>query len=434
MPLLQAIALFAERLFSLPDPAAPPAARLADNIAKLLLKLTPEQLPIVHPIEYYSLYETPTFDMTIFVLRKGTTMPTHDHPGMTVFTVLPASDAATGAPLRVKRARVGTARVISANSPDSLLTISPASGPNMHSFTAVSDFVVFVDILGPPYNENRLCTYYSEIASLAPAQVPRVLRFADGFASLLEADPALRRIVSPSPQTPPTPQPDSASDSDGTTAMQADGIANGLVPVANGTPNGHAAADADGLDSATMAANGSAAAQASKNKRKKKKKKRPSSAIPALAPSPLAAAPAERPLHAGVSAPLAQAVPLRASPARATDSDSMPATIELDATPSASSLSSATSQEDLRRSKPMFTDPTPPASVWLYEDLYVQYECHERRITPVQPTDPKVAMLQAQAVEELRRAQAQLNSLGPPNTLVAQPAQSHMKWQLPHHI
>ncbi|KAH6559727.1 hypothetical protein BASA83_007447 [Batrachochytrium salamandrivorans] len=189
MPLLQAIGLFAERLFAAPDSAAPTTkttARLLEGITKLLYKLTPESFtlsPPVYPIEFYPLYETNHFTMCIFVLKNGATMPTHDHPGMSVFTKLIsgsmqvktyeilkdpdssllAVDPISGSPLQLRRAHVGMNKIVSADSPDSLLTINPISGPNMHSFTAVSDHAVFIDILGPPYNNDRVCTYFREL-------------------------------------------------------------------------------------------------------------------------------------------------------------------------------------------------------------------------------------------------------------------------------
>lgn len=53
-------------------------------------------------------------------------------------------------------------QVIHAESPSALLSIHPHSGPDMHSFTALSDNVLILDIISPPYDENRQCTYYRE--------------------------------------------------------------------------------------------------------------------------------------------------------------------------------------------------------------------------------------------------------------------------------
>ena len=43
------------------------------------------------------------------------------------------------------------------------MTISRNSGPSMHSFECVSDYAVIVDILGPPYGEDRICRSYKII-------------------------------------------------------------------------------------------------------------------------------------------------------------------------------------------------------------------------------------------------------------------------------
>jgi hypothetical protein len=39
-------------------------------------------------------------------------------------------------------------------------------GPTLHSFVCVSEEAVFIDIIGPPYNDDdRKCTYFSESIS-----------------------------------------------------------------------------------------------------------------------------------------------------------------------------------------------------------------------------------------------------------------------------
>ncbi|KAJ1532841.1 hypothetical protein HK096_006069 [Nowakowskiella sp. JEL0078] len=48
--------------------------------------------------------------------------------------------------------------------------ISPEAGPSIHSFTAASDFVVVLDLIGPPYNDDRPCTYYRKLDYIPHAQ------------------------------------------------------------------------------------------------------------------------------------------------------------------------------------------------------------------------------------------------------------------------
>jgi hypothetical protein len=52
-------------------------------------------------------------------------------------------------------------KVISSESPDSLMRIFSDSGPSLHAFECVSDYAVIVDVLGPPYGEDRCCKYYN---------------------------------------------------------------------------------------------------------------------------------------------------------------------------------------------------------------------------------------------------------------------------------
>ncbi|KAJ1555831.1 hypothetical protein HK405_012126, partial [Cladochytrium tenue] len=74
-------------------------------------------------------------------------------------------------PTRGRRARLALNRVVSADAPGdgSLLCIRPDSGPSLHSFTAASDVVVILDLLGPPYHDQlRPCTYFADPLPLLP--------------------------------------------------------------------------------------------------------------------------------------------------------------------------------------------------------------------------------------------------------------------------
>ncbi|KAJ3187070.1 hypothetical protein HDU85_007108 [Gaertneriomyces sp. JEL0708] len=189
LSLFKRIGIFAHKLFTLyPDPN-PKREVFVDELATLIRAVDLSHLrlkPAQYPVEYYPIYESATCTMCIFVLRKGTTMPIHDHPRMTVFSRivsgemhvrtysiehggdgLPApttiTDPTVGSPRRAFPATAGMNRVVSATMPESLLIIRPDRGPNIHSFTAVSDEVVLLDIIGPPYNDgDRPCTYFRE--------------------------------------------------------------------------------------------------------------------------------------------------------------------------------------------------------------------------------------------------------------------------------
>ena len=55
-------------------------------------------------------------------------------------------------------------RIINHTDADSLMIIHKSDPSEMHSLTAFSDHVVFLDILGPPYDETkRPCKYFAEL-------------------------------------------------------------------------------------------------------------------------------------------------------------------------------------------------------------------------------------------------------------------------------
>ena len=43
--------------------------------------------------------------------------------------------------------------------------IQPSQGPNLHQFTALSEYVILLDIMSPPYSEqdHRPCTYFRQV-------------------------------------------------------------------------------------------------------------------------------------------------------------------------------------------------------------------------------------------------------------------------------
>ncbi|KAJ3306877.1 hypothetical protein HDV03_003914 [Kappamyces sp. JEL0829] len=56
-------------------------------------------------------------------------------------------------------------RIITPQSPWST-SVLKRGGPTLHSFKALSEQVVFLDIIGPPYNdEERNCTYFKDCGS-----------------------------------------------------------------------------------------------------------------------------------------------------------------------------------------------------------------------------------------------------------------------------
>ncbi|KAI9098163.1 hypothetical protein DFS34DRAFT_101380 [Phlyctochytrium arcticum] len=199
--LLQRIGALAHQVFAAFPGRHPKHDQLVARLMALLQKVTPETLQVKaprSPVEYYPIHESSAYTLCAFVLQRGTLMPTHDHPQMTVFSKIVSGDLhvrtyefasngssdgsgrtlnghSTAGPYKVFDDQTdtlvaahptiaGVNRVISSTEPDSLLLIHPDSGPNMHAFTAVSETVVLLDLIGPPYTaDDRPCTYFKEV-------------------------------------------------------------------------------------------------------------------------------------------------------------------------------------------------------------------------------------------------------------------------------
>lgn len=171
-----------ERLRSILDSLSPADVGLSPDMPYFRATRSRE-LPI---ITYLHLYECPNFSMGIFCLPPSGVLPLHNHPGMTVFSKLlfgtmhiksydwadevpatispdtaaaPNATHAGGAPARLAKLKVNADLVAPCNTS----ILYPASGGNMHCFTAVTACAV-LDVLGPPYSDpdGRHCTYYLE--------------------------------------------------------------------------------------------------------------------------------------------------------------------------------------------------------------------------------------------------------------------------------
>ncbi|KAH9283791.1 2-aminoethanethiol dioxygenase [Echinococcus granulosus] len=151
------------------------------------------------PVAYMHITENEVFSMGMFILRPGSRIPLHGHPGMfgvirvmqgsmrcRSFTPLSHDESPTGAsspPSGSSKDCGGTAVMwrLAATSDltvaephaDRLLgasdrlpcLLTPCTG-NLHELTAVEGTVVFIDILSPPYDHDlgtRECLFYREI-------------------------------------------------------------------------------------------------------------------------------------------------------------------------------------------------------------------------------------------------------------------------------
>ncbi|XP_043958310.1 2-aminoethanethiol (cysteamine) dioxygenase a [Gambusia affinis] len=144
--------------------------------------------PLSPPVTYMHICETEVFSMGVFLLKAGTSIPLHDHPGMNgmlkvlygkvnvrcldklenSLPVPPRLEPAL-APLQtpvVWRSVLRSVAEYSENSGPCLLT--PVRD-NLHQIDAVDGPAAFLDILAPPYNpdDGRDCHYYRVLRSEA---------------------------------------------------------------------------------------------------------------------------------------------------------------------------------------------------------------------------------------------------------------------------
>eukprot|EP01113_Clastostelium_recurvatum_P043212 TRINITY_DN7100_c0_g1_i2.p1 TRINITY_DN7100_c0_g1~~TRINITY_DN7100_c0_g1_i2.p1 ORF type:complete len:274 (+),score=82.26 TRINITY_DN7100_c0_g1_i2:42-824(+) len=193
---LQHILNIARKVFS--NPIAPGRFSTAgiDDLRHLIDQLTPHDVgitpvdikynkltAILHgtpKVHYIPLHECADFTMGVFSLPMSSSIPMHDHPGMTVLSKLLYGKLRVRAldwlphknltdiqlTTKPKHARMG--RVVQDNA--IITNMSPTSvalpeHSNVHSFSAMQASAIF-DILAPPYNDaaDRSCNYYREVS------------------------------------------------------------------------------------------------------------------------------------------------------------------------------------------------------------------------------------------------------------------------------
>ncbi|CAJ0952927.1 unnamed protein product [Ranitomeya imitator] len=139
----------------------------------------PVPAPHSPPVTYMHICETDGFSMGVFLLKGGSSIPLHDHPGMHgMLKVLygkvrisgfdKTETPPPGDPGAVLRAVLRSTGEYSDSSPPCLL--SPHRD-NLHQISAVDGPAAFLDILAPPYDpdDGRDCHYYK---LLPPGQAP----------------------------------------------------------------------------------------------------------------------------------------------------------------------------------------------------------------------------------------------------------------------
>ncbi|KAM9984785.1 hypothetical protein ACTFIY_009213 [Dictyostelium cf. discoideum] len=118
---------------------------------------------------YYPLVENEKFTLAIFAFPPNTSIPTHDHPQMTVLSkVLYGSiscdsfdwiDNTSNVKKQGKAIYTGTNIL---NSNDEKVKITLPNENNIHRFQSGDEHCAVLDLLYPPYDSNfyRSCTYY----------------------------------------------------------------------------------------------------------------------------------------------------------------------------------------------------------------------------------------------------------------------------------
>lgn len=170
--LLQRIILLAKRTFASSSIPNEKLQRLISLCNKLTLK---DILPSVQalnetsdaPVRYVSLLEEETVSIGIFLLQRNAVLPLHNHPNMTVLSKCihgsariesfdwadAAMQAVAGSPALAKFAGHTTV-----NAQTETELVFPHER-NLHRIE-VDEPCMFLDIISPPYSNDRPCVYY----------------------------------------------------------------------------------------------------------------------------------------------------------------------------------------------------------------------------------------------------------------------------------
>mmetsp|Transcript_102850 Transcript_102850/g.235907 ORF Transcript_102850/g.235907 Transcript_102850/m.235907 type:complete len:266 (-) Transcript_102850:425-1222(-) len=167
-----------------------PTKPVSDTMISLLNGVTAESLGVSpadvprhagkHTVFFQHILECPSLSLCIFLIPRGSCIPLHDHPHMSVFGRLlfgkmqvrsydidnvASSDVQNamyyGQPVRATRATSGVL------GPDpATYQLTPSFG-NLHELTAIED-CSFFDVIFPPYGaEGRDCTYFSTLQDVS---------------------------------------------------------------------------------------------------------------------------------------------------------------------------------------------------------------------------------------------------------------------------
>ncbi|KAL3534849.1 hypothetical protein ACH5RR_003310 [Cinchona calisaya] len=186
---LQRLFLSCQDVFK--GPGTVPSPNDVQKLCHILDQMKPEDVGLSRDLHFFkhntvvkghervansTIYQCKNFSLCIFFLPENAIIPLHNHPGMTVFSKLllgsmhiksydwvgslrsddHVSDAKSKRLARLRANRIFT-------SPCDTSVLYPASGGNIHQFTAITPCAV-LDVLGPPYSrdDGRDCSYYKD--------------------------------------------------------------------------------------------------------------------------------------------------------------------------------------------------------------------------------------------------------------------------------
>ena len=123
-------------------------------------------------VAYFDVFDSDRLSIGIFLMQKGMKLPLHDHPRMSVYSKVLFGQIKTTSydwidhpfveirkPLNTERWPARRCSEITSHARTlDVDAVLPSEG-NLHTIEALTT-AAFIDVIGPPYDEHRQCTYY----------------------------------------------------------------------------------------------------------------------------------------------------------------------------------------------------------------------------------------------------------------------------------
>jgi len=130
--------------------------------------------PLFAPVCHVNIFECEYFTFGVFIIRKGMSLPLHDHPGMTGIvkvlygTIKVIAYEAIEGPLTLDE-HSNLKKIPVRRLPDKLITsasdcqVLKSHDRNFHCVQTVGEDAAIFDILSPPYSQTRQCHYFKDL-------------------------------------------------------------------------------------------------------------------------------------------------------------------------------------------------------------------------------------------------------------------------------